>query len=96
MDYFALSQEAAARAEASPDAENKFYALGQRDAYLTVDRFGDAARQVAFAESCVKSFESDRDRLRAELDALKAIIIDKAGQAAFEAWSLQLTAARRT
>jgi len=95
MDYLVLAQEAAARAEKSPDAESRFYAAGQRDAYLLVDRHGDAARQVEFALSCVKSAESERDWLRAELEALRAKIVERAGQEVFDAWSCQIAAERR-
>lgn len=91
MDYRKLSQDAAEYAAAHADVETKFYALGQRDAYATVAQFGDADSQMEFLQSCVKSADSERDRLREELAALKAAIVDHAGQAVLNAWTLEIT-----
>jgi len=95
MDYRQLAEEAAERALASPDTESKFYALGQRDAYGTVANFGDAEHQVAFLRSCVESADQERDHYREELAAWKALIIERAGEDVFNAWSRQIAAQRR-
>lgn len=47
-------------------------------------------RLIEFLRSCVKSADQERDRAIADLAALRAMVVERAGEHVLTAWTLEM------